>query len=319
MPRDQNTIHRRDRTISLLGLPVERGAGTAGCLMGPAALRTAGLADMLGELGHRVEDLGDLPRPAPLAYDLPGLTESCHHVAEIAAWTGAIHDAAYDMARRGGLPLFLGGDHSISMGTVSGIARHCADIGRELVVLWIDAHADFNTPSTSPSGNLHGMAAAFLCGEPSLRPLIGNRPFAPVPYGNLKLFGQRSIDPEEREALKARGVSCTDMRMIDERGVFPLISKLLSEIDPRTTHLHVSFDVDFVDPTIVPGTGTSVPGGATYREAHLIMELLSDSGLVGSADIVELNPFLDERGRSARLAAELVSSLFGRTILERAA
>ncbi len=320
--RPESPTHiRRRRPVQFLGVPLERGAGTAGCLMGPAALRTAGLPQMLRDLGHEVIDCGDVARPEMLDTVRLGeaVTNRCNNVEEVAAWTGAIHDAAYALLQKGGVPMFIGGDHAISMGTVSAVARRAEEMGKTTIVLWIDAHADFNTPETTPSGNLHGMAVSFLCGDPLLRPLLGNRPFVPVPPANFRLFGQRSIDAEERLRLKTHGVSCTDMRMIDEKGVFPLISQVLSQIDPRTTHLHVSFDVDFVDPAVAPGTGTLVPGGATYREAHLIMEMLADSGLVNSVDVVELNPFLDERGRSCLLVAELVASLFGRTVLERAA
>jgi arginase len=224
------------------------------------------------------------------------------------------------MAKGGGVPVFMGGDHSLSMGTVSAMARHCRDTDRELFVLWLDAHADFNTPATTPSGNMHGMSMAFACGEASLTPLLGDRPFVPVPPENVHIFGLRSIDKEERGAVRDKGIQVVDMRMIDQASVSILLQGLLQEIiekiEGRRAHLHVSLDVDFLDPSIAPAVGTTVPGGATYREAHLIMEMLHDSGLVGSLDIVELNPFLDERGRSARLLTELVTSLFGRTIID---
>jgi arginase len=311
---------RRSAVLSLLGIPLELGAGEAGSIMGPAALRTAGLPALLSEMGHDVIDHGDLAHPAPVD---PGLAEGdlavCRNAGHIAAWTRTIHDRAYAMAREGGVPVFLGGDHSLSMGTVSAMARHCHDTNRELFVLWLDAHADFNTPATTPSGNMHGMSMAFACGEPSLRPLLGDRPFIPVPPGNVHLFGARSIDRHERGAVQGRGIQVVDMRMIDEASVSVLLQRILDRIDGSRTHLHVSLDVDFLDPGIAPAVGTTVPGGATYREAHLIMEMLHDSGLVGSLDVVELNPFLDERGRSARLLTELVTSLFGRTIIDRPA
>jgi arginase len=311
---------RRSAVLSLLGIPLELGAGEAGSIMGPAALRTAGLPALLSEMGHDVIDHGDLMHPAPVD---PGLAEGdlavCRNAGHIAAWTRTIHDRAYAMAREGGVPLFLGGDHSLSMGTVSAMARHCHDTNRELFVLWLDAHADFNTPATTPSGNMHGMSMAFACGEPSLRPLLGDRPFIPVPPGNVHLFGARSIDKHERGAVHGRGIQVVDMRMIDEASVSVLLQRILDRIDGSRSHLHVSLDVDFLDPAIAPAVGTTVPGGATYREAHLIMEMLHDSGLVGSLDVVELNPFLDERGKSARLLTELVTSLFGRTIIDRPA
>ncbi|MGB8842074.1 MAG: arginase [Aliidongia sp.] len=314
------TPDRRSRPIALLGIPLELGAGEPGCVMGPAALRTAGLPGMLRDLDYEVIDHGDLARPTDIALDLaPGDAARCKHPAEIAAWTRAIHDRAYDMAGAAALPVFLGGDHSISMGTISAIARRCQAGERRLVVLWLDAHADFNTPATSPTGNMHGMPVAFLTGEPSLRPLLGDRSFVPLEPADFHLFGLRSIDVAERRALHASGVNSIDMRLIDEFGVSVLLKRLLDRVAQAGAHLHVSLDLDFLDPSLAPGVGTSVPGGATYREAHLIMEMLHESGLVGSIDLVELNPFLDERGRSARALAELAASLFGRTVLDRPA
>ncbi|MFT8243021.1 arginase [Roseomonas sp. BN140053] len=304
--------------ITLLGVPLEIGAGTPGCLMGPAALRTAGLAPLLRNLGFTVHDRGDLLAPPAEPSALAAADAArCRYPGEIAAWTRLIHDTAFAAAASGDLPVFLGGDHALSMGTVSGIARHCRDAGRELVVLWVDAHADFNTPATTPSGNMHGMPVAFLTGEPSLRALLPDRPLVPVPAGNLHLFGLRSIDAEERERLREHGIEGTDMRDIDEFGVAALLRERIGPWRERGVHLHVSFDIDVLDPSLAPGVGTQVAGGATTREAHLIMEMLHDSGLVGSVDIVELNPFLDERGRSAKLLVELVASLFGRTVLDR--
>jgi arginase len=316
----QRTDFKREAAVSLLGIPLELGAAEAGSIMGPAALRTAGLPALLGEMGYEVVDHGDLAHPAPVDHGLAGDDAgACRNAGHIAAWTRIIHDRAYEMARDTGVPVFLGGDHSLSMGTVSAMARHCRDIGRELFVLWLDAHADFNTPATTPSGNMHGMSMAFACGEPSLRPLLGDRPFVPVPPENVNIFGLRSIDKEERGTVRDRGIQVVDMRMIDQASVSILLQRILEKIDGGRAHLHVSLDVDFLDPSIAPAVGTTVPGGATYREAHLIMEMLHDSGLVGSLDIVELNPFLDERGRSARLLTELVTSLFGRTIIDRPA
>lgn len=303
--------------IVLLGIPLEAGAGRRGAAMGPAALRTAGLADALVELGHKVRDEGDLPVPRP-ALGEPGLnalSQTCRNVREIAGWTRAIHDRAYALMKRPGVPIFMGGDHALSMGTVAAAARVAREAGRTLHVLWLDAHADFNTPATTPSGNMHGMSLAFLTGEPSLAPVMeGIEPVAPE---TIHIFGLRSIDPQERRVVDDLGVRASDMRAIDENGAAYLMRTYLEGLDPETTHLHVSFDVDFLDPSLGPGVGTTVPGGATYREAHLVMELLHESGLVRSVDLVELNPFLDERGKSALLQAELTASLFGRTILDR--
>lgn len=217
----------------------------------------------------------------------------------------------------GELPITLGGDHSVAMGSVSAAARHAAASGRRLVLLWLDAHADFNTPGTTPSGNLHGMPVAFLTGDPILRTLIGERRFPPLSPSDVHLFGLRSIDRDERAALAAAGVACADMRLIDEHGVSALMRRVLAPLDPATTHLHVSLDLDLIDPSLAPGVGTPVAGGLTWREAHLIMELIHESGLMRSLDVVELNPFLDERGRTAHLAVDLVESLFGKTVLAR--
>ena len=304
--------------MPILGAGLELGAPARGAAMGPLALRTAGLVRALADLGHRVSERGTLFDVVPVEVAMtPSDAERCRNLAEIAGWTRALHDAAHAMAAEGGVPIFLGGDHAISLGTISGVARHCAEIGRELVVLWLDAHADYNTPATTRSGNLHGMVLAFLAGAPSLRPLLGDRPFHAVPPANMHLFGARSIDPEEKDRVRADGIDTVDMRAIDERGVSALLSERIADWQARGVRLHVSFDLDFLDPAVAPGTGTVVPGGATYREAHLVMEMLCDAGLVSSLDVVELNPFMDERGRTAIAATELVASLFGRTVLDR--
>ncbi|WP_051249279.1 arginase [Inquilinus limosus] len=307
---------KRPSRIALVGAPVEVGAGHRGAVMGPAGLRTAGLLPSLQGLGFEVEDLGDLAPTRPL----PAVAETLQmrHLPEIAGWARVLSDKAHALMRQGVLPIFLGGDHSLSMGTVNGVLRHCREAGRELFVLWLDAHTDFNTPATTPSGNMHGMSAALLCGEPGLDDVFGSEPRERLDPQNLCIFGARSIDREERALLRRRGVDVFDMRLVDEYGVSVLMRRIIDKVAARNGVLHVSLDVDFLDPSIAPGVGTTVPGGATYREAHLIMEMLYDSGLVGSVDVVELNPFLDERGKSALLLVDLVSSLFGRQIIERA-
>ena len=284
--------------------------------MGPAALRTAGLLTVLGSLGFEVTDHGDLSvAGAPDPIDPP--PPKANHYREIQRWTQALSRRGYQIARSGGIPIFLGGDHSLSMGSVNAMARHWQQTGRELFVLWLDAHADYNTPATTLTANMHGMAASFLCGEDGLDHLLGDEPRASIDPDRLELFGTRSIDRLEKDLLRARGVSIADMRQIDEFGVGVLIRRLIDKVRARNGVLHVSFDVDFLDPALAPGVGTTVPGGATYREAHLVMEMLHDSGLVRSVDIVELNPFLDERGRTARTAVELIGSLFGQQITDR--
>jgi arginase len=302
--------------IALLGVPVEIGASQAGTLMGPAALRTAGIARLLEQLGLTVEDHGDLSRPLPAASD-EAPPANAKYYGEIKSWVRMLSERAWQIACTGALPIFMGGDHSLSMGSVNGIARYWQEKGRPLFVLWLDAHADYNTPETTITGNMHGMSAAFLCGEPGLDHLLGEQPRFSITPDQLDLFGIRSIDPLEKKLVRDRRVATVDMRAIDEFGVGVLIRRVIERVKARNGVLHVSFDVDFLDPAVAPGVGTTVPGGATYREAHLVMELLHDSGLVRSADVVELNPFLDERGRTARVAVELIGSLFGLQITDR--
>ena len=306
----------RNPTIALLGVPVEIGASQAGTLMGPAALRTAGIARLLEQLGLTVEDHGDLSRPLPAAGGDPP-PANARYYDEIKEWVRTLSERAWQIARTGALPIFMGGDHSLSMGSVNGVARYWREQGRPLFVLWLDAHADYNTPETTLTGNMHGMSAAFLCGEPGLDQLLGDQPRFPITPDQLDLFGIRSIDPLEKKLVRRRRVATADMRAIDEFGVGILIRRVIERVKTQGGVLHVSFDIDFLDPAVAPGVGTTVPGGATYREAHLVMELLHDSGLVRSADVVELNPFLDERGRTARVAVELIGSLFGLQITDR--
>jgi len=312
---DKST-REQTRRIAVLGAPIDMGASQRGTLMGPAALRTAGLVTLLKALDLDVIDHGDLS-----VCDMVDLTDApparANHYREIQRWTRALSKRGYEIARTGAIPIFLGGDHSLSMGSVNAMARHWRDVGREFFVLWLDAHADYNTPVTTLSANMHGMAAAFLCGEGGLDGLLGDEPRTPVDPGRLELFGTRSIDRLEKDLLRERCISVADMREIDEFGVGVLMRRFIDKVQARNGVLHVSFDVDFLDPELAPGVGTTVPGGATYREAHLVMEMLHDSGLVGSVDIVELNPFLDERGRTARTAVELVGSLFGQNIIDR--
>jgi arginase len=238
------------------------------------------------------------------------------HLAEVVAWNRLVHDAVYDELGAGRLPVLLGGDHSLAIGSISAVARHCRATGRKLRVLWLDAHADFNTSGLSPSGNLHGMPLACLCGFGPVELLtLGDRAPAITP-DVLRQVGIRSVDPGERRFVHEQGVEVFDMRYVDERGMRATMETALAGLDART-HLHVSFDVDFLDPEIAPGVGTTVPGGPTYREAQLCMEMIADTGLLASLDIVELNPAFDVRNRTASLAVDLVESLFGKSTLMR--
>jgi len=284
--------------------------------MGPAALRTAGLPALLEGLGFKVEDHGDILR-RDLTFIEGDEPHNTKHYREIQGWIRAASKHAYEIARSGAVPIFLGGDHSLSMGSVNGVARHWQEQERPLFVLWLDAHADYNTPATTITGNMHGMSGAFLCGEGGLDDLLAGDPRASTPSSQLNLFGLRSVDKLERELLAQRDVWIADMRRIDEFGVAVLIREVIERVKAKNGVLHVSLDVDFLDPVTAPGVGTTVPGGATYREAHLVMEMLQDSGLVRSLDLVELNPFLDDRGLTARTMVELVGSLFGQQITDR--
>jgi arginase len=308
--------------LGLIGVPSDAGAGERGACLGPEALRIADLAYALAALGYAVTDHGDLPGPksaerAAASLSLPPSEDGSRNFAAVSAWCRLLSDKTFEVAQSGQLPLILGGDHSIAMGSVNGIARHCRKAGRELFVLWLDAHSDFNSPASSPSGNMHGMPVAAFCGEPSLASVLGPERAAPVTPDSVTLFGIRSVDRQERAAVSRRGVNVVDMRTIDERGIVAALKPVIDAVRAAGGHLHVSLDVDFLDPSLAPGVGTTVPGGATYREAHFCMELLFEAGIVGSMDIVELNPFLDVRGASAQLLVELTASLFGKTIIDR--
>jgi len=296
----------------LIGAPVDCGKRRRGCLMGPDAYRTAGLAEAITALGHTVTDLGNL---TPEAVDvLPARNPKIHALAENVGWTRRLMAAAQEAAPKG-LPIFLGGDHALSMGSVAGMAAHAKSVGRPLFILWIDAHSDFHTPDTTDSGHLHGTPVAYVTGRE------GFDAFPPlpavIPVENVGMIGLRSVDTPERVALEAGDATLVDMRTIDEVGVRAPLAEFLDMVRAADGMLHVSLDVDFLDPSVAPAVGTTVPGGATVREGHLVMEMLCDSGPVTTLDLVELNPFLDERGRTASLMVDLTASLLGRRIFDR--
>src|SRR5881397_633549 len=234
--------------IALLGIPIEIGASQAGTLMGPAALRTAGIARVLDQLGFAVEDHGDLAISKVVSDGPPRANAKFYD--EVKTWVRLLSERAYHLARSGAVPIFMGGDHSLSMGSVNGVARHWQEQGRPLFVLWLDAHADYNTPQTTETGNMHGMSAAFLCGEGGLDGLLGNHPRVSIGPDQIDLFGIRSIDPLEKQLVFERRVAIADMRAIDEFGVGVLIRKIIERVRARNGVLHVSFDVDFLDPTV---------------------------------------------------------------------
>jgi arginase len=306
------SLRQRTRSLTLVGAPIENGANVAGSALGPSALRMIGLPGTLGKLGCEVIDHGDL---TPAANAEPVAVHSAQRArrpSEVAGWVPFLSKAAYELARGGHVPVFLGGDHSLAIGTIDGIARACAENGRELFVLWLDAHPAFNTPATSPSGNLHGMSLAFLCGEPGFERVLGIPARKAVDPGKVFLLGIHSVDASEGEVLRRRGVNLVDMREIGERGVAAPMRHILDTVAEHDGVLHVSLDADCVDPAFIPAVNVPVPGGITYGEAHLIMEMLKESGLVVSLDVAEFNPLFDADGRSARAIAELVACLFDR-------
>jgi arginase len=301
------------RIASLIGAPTDVGASDRGASMGPEALRVAGLNAALEQWGFTVVDCGNVSGPPN-----PGLisVNGYRNLPEVAAWNREVHQAVYRELNQERLPILLGGDHSLSVGSISAVARHCREHNKPLRVLWLDAHADFNTRELSPTGSLHGMPVSTLCGfGPQELIQIGGKTPAISPQW-VRQIGIRSVDKGERRFLHEQELAVFDMRYIDEIGVRKVMELALQDMEANT-HLHVSFDVDFLDPEIAPGVGTTVPGGLSYREAQLCMEMLADSGRVASLDIMELNPALDVHNKTAVLAVDLTESLFGKSTLMR--
>lgn len=299
--------------IRLIGAPTDVGAGSRGASMGPEALRVAGLQAVLQNNGLSVRDSGNVSGPGnPWQPPVAGY----RHLAEVVAWNQAVHAAVGAALAAGDLPLLMGGDHCLGIGSVSAVARHCRQSGRKLRVLWLDAHADFNTSSLTPTGNLHGMPVAVLCGQgPQALTHLGGTCPALLPSA-VRQIGIRSVDAGEKQLLSDMQLAVFDMRQIDEMGMRSTMQAALAGLD-ADTHLHVSFDVDFLDPGVAPGVATTVRGGPTYREAQLCMEMIADTGLLASLDVMELNPALDIRNQTAEVAVDLIASLFGRSTLLR--
>ncbi|MBS0394641.1 MAG: arginase [Proteobacteria bacterium] len=305
---------RPPTAVALLGAPTDVGAADRGASMGPEAMRVAGLQAALESRGLAVLDRGNLAGPGN-----PGRppVDGYRHLEEVLAWNRLVHDAVLAELEHARLPILLGGDHSLAIGSIAAVARHCRQRQRRLRVLWLDAHADFNTPELSPSGNLHGMPVACLFGF-GPAPLVSLGGTVPaLAAGDIRQIGIRSVDPGEKRFVHAQRLEVYDMRYIDEHGMRATLEHALAGVD-GDTHLHVSFDVDFLDPEIAPGVLTTVPGGPTYREAQLCMEMIADTGCLASLDVLELNPARDVRNRTAALAVDLVESLFGKSTLMRA-
>ncbi|HEY9111472.1 MAG TPA: arginase [Rhodanobacteraceae bacterium] len=304
----------KTRPVSLFGVPTDIGAGSRGASMGPEALRVAGLPQALAARGLDVVDRGNLAGPLN-PWQPPH--DGYRHFAEVVAWNRAVLEAETAELEAGRVPIMLGGDHCLAIGSISAVARYCRAHGRKLRVLWLDAHADFNTAEITPSGNIHGMPVACLCGF-GPRELTEMSGVAPALAADaVRQIGIRSVDPNEKKLVHDAGLEIFDMRYIDEHGMRRVMDQALDDLDDDT-HLHVSFDVDFLDPSIAPAVGTTVPGGPSYREAQLCMEMIADTGLAASLDIMELNPALDEHNRTAELVVDLVESLFGKSTLMRA-
>jgi len=302
-----------NKLVSLIGAPTDIGAGSRGASMGPEALRVANIVSVLEGHGLEVLDRGNLSGPAnPWLPPVDGY----RHLNEVVAWNVAVHEAMLAELKLGRLPILLGGDHCLGIGSISAVARYCREAGKKLRVLWLDAHADFNTNSLTPSGNIHGMPVACLCGNgPQALIEIGGT----VPAINPKVIRQigiRSVDQGEKRLVHETGLEVFDMRYIDEMGMRHTMELALATLDANT-HLHVSFDVDFLDADLAPGVGTTVKGGPTYREAQLCMEMIADTGRLASLDVMELNPALDVRNGTAIVAVDLIESLFGKSTLMR--
>ena len=302
-----------NQTVSLIGAPTDIGAGARGASMGPEALRVANIGPTLESHGLEVIDRGNLSGPANPW--LPAV-DGYRHLEQVVEWNRTVHEAVHTELQLGHLPILLGGDHCLGLGSISAAARHCRETGKKLRVLWLDAHADFNTSVLTPSGNIHGMPVACLCGHgPQELIEIGGQVPAISPKW-MRQVGIRSVDPGEKTFVHEQGLEVFDMRYIDEMGMRHTMELALATLDANT-HLHVSFDVDFLDPEIAPGVGTTIPGGPTYREAQLCMEMIADTGRLASLDVMELNPALDVRNKTAILAVDLIESLFGKSTLMR--
>ncbi|MEI8135405.1 MAG: arginase [bacterium] len=306
-------LTNQDWTVRIIGFPMDLGAGRRGVDMGPSALRIAGVGDKLTALGYNVIDAGDIDIKNPEVASVQN--QKLRYLHEIAKGCSDLAREVEASLDRDEFPIVLGGDHSMAIGTIAGIANHCKKHNKRFGVIWIDAHADINTPETSPSGNIHGMpvAVSLGMGAPELTKVGGD--FTTLAPHQISMIGLRSLDPGEVKLIKKLKIDAHTMSDLDKYGVHRIIAKILSAMRAKVDHLHVSFDLDSVDPTIAGGVGTPVPGGLSYREAHLIMEAIADTGYMSSFEIAEVNPILDSRNASAEFAADLIASSMGKRIL----
>jgi arginase len=300
-------------TVSLIGAPTDVGASVRGAGMGPDALRVAGIADALRAHRFEVIDRGNLAGP-PNPWNPPA--NGIRHLAEVTAWNRAVFEAVATTLAMEQVPLLMGGDHCLAIGSISAVARHCRQHRKNLRVVWLDAHTDVNTDAISPSGNIHGMPVACLLGRGPADLVGWSGEPAAVDARSIDFIGIRSVDAEEKQAIRELGLQVFDMRHIDEHGMRNTMTEVLQDVD-EDTHVHVSFDLDCLDPIDAPGVGTGVRGGPTYREMQLCMEMIADTGRLLSLDVVEINPALDVRNRTAELAVEFIQSLFGASTLAR--
>ncbi|MEO5798133.1 MAG: arginase [Gemmatimonadales bacterium] len=299
-------------SISLLGVPLDLGASRRGVEMGPSAVRLAQLAARLESLGHQVTDTGDVAVPTR---ETLGFAEGLDYLPTITAVCREVALRTAALVRNGTIPLVLGGDHSVAAGSVAGVSTALAERGGKLGLIWLDAHADLNTPQSTLSGNVHGMPVAHLLGHGDAEMARLATPAPAVRPEHTVIIGARDLDQAERSNARDFGVTIYTMRDLDERGLRTVLVEAIEKVSRGTSGIHVSLDLDFVDPQEAPGVGTPVRGGATYREAHLAMETLWDTGRVVSMDLVEVNPVLDRFNQTAELAVGLMASAFGQRIL----
>lgn len=303
----------KKHSVRIIGVPLDLGASRRGVDMGPSALRVANLGGQLKELGHEVLDIGNIPVPVAESHD-PG-NEKAKYLSEILEVSKSLAEATYSSMQAGQTPLVLGGDHSIGMGSISGISKYLAESKKKLGLIWLDAHGDLNTPEISPSGNIHGMPLAHLVGlgRSELNSLAGHTPA--VDPSKVVLIGVRDLDVGEKKIIQDLGIKTFTMRDIDEKSLRSIMHEAIQIASDGTAGFHVSFDVDWLDPQVAPGVGTPVPGGGTYREGHLAMECIADSGKMISLEVAEVNPLLDFSSKTAHSAVAMVLSAFGKRIL----